>query len=412
MDVKHKNLLLITSAFPYGNGEQFLETEIKILATYFEKIVILPSTFDGNTQKRVLPNNVFVMQPCIPGFFERFKSRGIFQVILNSEHRKIIIRNFLLAVRSGQLKLFLSATSLIISILGNQKYLSLLNKLTDCTVYYYWGHGQSYALPFLQFTNTNKIVMRLHRGDLYETFTDNFLPFRKEQLSKVDVIAPISTDGKQYLSKLYPEFKHKIRVSRLGTQIQNALKKTHDKDTFHMVSVSTVTPIKRVHKIAEALSNVNSNVKIRWTHFGDGNMWGDVVKFTKTFPSNIEFVRGGFVSNLQLMDFYAKNDVKLFINVSESEGIPVSIMEAISFGIPVLATDVGGNKEIVNEEIGILIHPDFSTERLSAAIHNFVNEEYLFCPETIKKFWYRYYFAGDNYKNFCEEILIGNKVCG
>ena len=49
------------------------------------------------------------------------------------------------------------------------------------------------------------------------------------------------------------------------------------------------------------------------------------------------------------------NDFDLFVNMSLSEGIPVSIMEAISFGIPIIATNVGGNAEIVNDETGVLI---------------------------------------------------------
>lgn len=41
--------------------------------------------------------------------------------------------------------------------------------------------------------------------------------------------------------------------------------------------------------------------------------------------------------------------------MSDSEGIPVSIMEAMSFGIPVIARNVGGMSEIVNEENGLLL---------------------------------------------------------
>ena len=44
--------------------------------------------------------------------------------------------------------------------------------------------------------------------------------------------------------------------------------------------------------------------------------------------------------------------VDLFLTVSANEGIPVSIMEAQSFGIPVIATDVGGISEIVNNVNG------------------------------------------------------------
>ena len=61
----------------------------------------------------------------------------------------------------------------------------------------------------------------------------------------------------------------------------------------------------------------------------------------------------------------------MFINVSSTEGIPVSIMEAMSFGIPVIATAVGGTPEIVNNENGYLLSKDPSAKELAEVIQNF-----------------------------------------
>ncbi|MBL3200697.1 glycosyltransferase, partial [Klebsiella pneumoniae] len=55
----------------------------------------------------------------------------------------------------------------------------------------------------------------------------------------------------------------------------------------------------------------------------------------------------GTVPHETIISFFAANPVHLFLNLSTMEGIPVSIMEAISFGIPVVATDVGAVSEIV-----------------------------------------------------------------
>ncbi len=59
----------------------------------------------------------------------------------------------------------------------------------------------------------------------------------------------------------------------------------------------------------------------------------------------------GYGSIDDLMLFFKENSVDLFINASITEGTPVSIMEAISCGIPIIATDVGGNPEIVSEKM-------------------------------------------------------------
>ena len=60
--------------------------------------------------------------------------------------------------------------------------------------------------------------------------------------------------------------------------------------------------------------------------------------------------------------------IDIFINVSSSEGLPVAIMEAISFDIPIIATNVGGTSEIVTPETGILIAPDSAPELIAARI--------------------------------------------
>ena len=74
-------------------------------------------------------------------------------------------------------------------------------------------------------------------------------------------------------------------------------------------------------------------------------------------------------TNEEVMEYYKNNLVDLFVNMSESEGLPVSMMEAMSFGVPVIAPDVGGIKEIVDENSGWLL----SCENCSAEFVEVIN---------------------------------------
>ena len=123
---------------------------------------------------------------------------------------------------------------------------------------------------------------------------------------------------------------------------------------------------------------------------------------------NLSFEIKGNVENNEILDFYNKNFVDLFFNVSETEGIPVSIMEAQSAGIPVLATDVGGTSEIVNNKNGFLIEKDFNVSSVVEIIQNYLNES----PENIKlkrnlsyTNWLEKYNAEKNYTEFAQLIL-------
>ena len=99
----------------------------------------------------------------------------------------------------------------------------------------------------------------------------------------------------------------------------------------------------------------------------------------------------GNIPNERLLNYYRDSYYDIFLNVSTSEGLPVSIMEAMSFGIPCIATDVGGTKEIVDHTInGVLLHEDSSPERIKDAILSIANmteDMYGLLREHARKKW-------------------------
>ena len=114
------------------------------------------------------------------------------------------------------------------------------------------------------------------------------------------------------------------------------------------------------------------------------------------------------VSNEKILEYYSQNYVDLFINVSDNEGIPVSIMEAMSAGIPVVATDVGGTAEIVNEKNGYLIDIDFNPNKVAEIIDAYLNSPMMIQEEFRREaysMWKNNYDAAGNYSNFSEIIL-------
>ena len=96
------------------------------------------------------------------------------------------------------------------------------------------------------------------------------------------------------------------------------------------------------------------------------------------------------------------------MNASTSEGVPVSIMEACSFGIPIVATDVGGISEVVsNGNNGLLLKPDFSIYDYAQAIKTIINlsdSEYENLCHSARNVFLENFDAKNSFTKFCEKI--------
>jgi glycosyltransferase involved in cell wall biosynthesis len=97
------------------------------------------------------------------------------------------------------------------------------------------------------------------------------------------------------------------------------------------------------------------------------------------------------------------------INVSESEGIPVSMMEAMSVCVPVIATNVGGVDEIVeNNYNGILMNANPTPLEISITIQNFLDlpaEDRQQFRINAHSRWMELFNGDINYSKFSDKLL-------
>jgi len=368
-------ILLLTNTFPYGNREPFLETELKYLCQEFENIEIVPVYATMKMIEafpRDLPENASINKGAVMKIrAERvsisnrltglFRNKGILFHIRN-EYSKV----FFSLKRFLTLSKFISNTSAISMTLNN-----ILETGGEYSLYYsYWLNPAALALISLKRLYPYIIcISRVHRGDLYEEENNGYLPFQKLMLENLNMTYVISQDGKNYLSVKYPELKNRLSVSRLGVRRQSQLSRQSTDGVFRLVSCSAMVPVKRLHLLVNALKQ--ETITIIWTHIGTGDEMMRIQSLVKELPSQIRGILLGRLSNTDVLNFYASNPVDLFVNVSRSEGVPVSIMEALSFGIPVLATAVGGTSELVDESNGGLLVKDCSSAQIANALHEF-----------------------------------------
>ena len=399
-----KELILVTAGFPFGMGETFLETEVKYLAEGFDKVNIIAINPSSQTQ-RSLPKNcqATALQINIGGK-EKLKALRYLFTELFWKEVKVIRSVYKKRLTKGVIN------TMLISLYRASKIKAELetqvNK-NDQTFYSYWCDDAALASG-LHKEKHQKIpaVCRTHGWDVYFEVHDlNYLPFRHFIAYQLDAIYPISQKGKEYITEKWmvsnPE---KVEVSRLGVAAQ---KKVNPSGTFTIVSCSNLIPLKRVELIIEGLSNITEH-PINWTHFGDGDEKEHSIQLAKAkLGGNINWEFKGRVPNKEVMQWYRENNPSLFINVSSSEGIPVSIMEAMSFGIPCIATNVGGNSEIVNEQNGKLLAENPTPQEIADAICVFFDSTvFQSKSEGALLTWKEQYNGERNYSNFVGKLSI------
>jgi glycosyltransferase involved in cell wall biosynthesis len=284
------------------------------------------------------------------------------------------------------------------------------------TFYSFWFYDCIYLAWLKKKGFVNKAITRAHGGDLYEERVSlkGKMLFRNFQLKYLDNILSVSKAGAQYLVNKYPKYKNKISTLYLGSN-NEGLPKISDVQTtdFVLVSCARVRWNKRIHKIAEMLQYIE--FPITWIHIGDENLdakndWSIPVyienKEALKMKANVKVVSTGLLNYSQIIEIYKNKRIDLFISLSEEEGIPVSMMEAISFSIPVLSTDVGGCKEIVTDQTGILIPLQTDMKEVAQIITGFKESEKNTATyrNGVRAFWEAHFDAEKNYKEFFKII--------
>lgn len=402
-------LILFTADFPYGTGETFLETEIVYLAKGFDKVKIV-SQNTSSKECRSLPDNCSVERINLSiSSVDKIKALfGVFNPLFWKE-RKVIKSVYGKRLTKGII------FTMLISLYRAKKVKAAVSRLqqTDQSAvkqyfYSYWCDDVALGLAMAQVEFPKiKTLCRIHRWDVYfEESAVGYLPFRHTITQQIGKIVSISQDGIDYAKAVWKTgLDEKFVLSRLG--IYNSVTPSIIERNFCLlVSCSNIIPVKRVHLIAEALQEIPETA-IKWVHFGDGSERKALETLIKKLPPNIQVEFMGRRDNREIYTYYTEHRPDLFINVSSSEGVPVSIMEAMSFGIPVIATNVGGNGEIVNNDNGFLLSSSVSLREIVTAINQFTQ---LSSPQLMEmrkhsfETWNSGYNAEVNYNKFVNFI--------
>ncbi len=410
------NLILFTESYPYilGGEQNFLEVEAGYLSSTFERVLIVPQRLAGDLLKKLPPVDVDISYARLISSYGPIRTLllGIFSWLFLQD---ILDRPSLLLFPVALKRLAFCAGRAKLTYRWLKKWLNAQGSDgSDCLLYTYWFDQAAVggALVKQEFPGV-KLVSRAHGYDIYddEYYRPVYWPCRRFVFSQLNHLFPASKNGADYLKNRYRPFISNCDHAHLGVVDPGFISHPSDDGVFRIVSCSMLEWVKRIDLIMDSVctaARLRKDQKFEWIHIGNGKNKTEFQKrLEKTFPPNARGYFREYVDRADLMNFYKSTPVDVFINLSSTEGgAPVSIMEAASCGIPVIATNVGGNPEIALEQNGILVGANPSPEEVANAMFLLMDDPELAKSKRLgsRKTWETRFNADVNFLNFARRL--------
>ncbi len=239
----------------------------------------------------------------------------------------------------------------------------------------------------------------------------------KHVIKKADKIIAVSNATKNYVVSLGAD-PEKIEVLHNGVDLVRfrPISKVKDemrrelgifKDERVVLTVRRLVFKNGIDTLLESAEiAVKKNPKLVFVVVGKGPDFKQVKEKIKQSGLQRNFRLTGFVSDEDLPSYY--NVADLFVLPSKSgEGLPLVALEAMACGLPVIATNVGGISEVLDEDFGKLVPPDLP-DSLAEALLDFFQKDLATLKKDLRKRMEQKYSWDKNVEKLCkiyEELI-------
>lgn len=348
--MKNKQIAYITAFIPFGKIESFVLEEICSVRKLCNNVLIVPrnppqEVFHEKAKELVsstigmpLLNGVIIFRfLCALISMRVWKIMGV--VFKESRNFKTLVKNFIIFPKSVYLA-------------------KILKEQNVEHIHAHWASTTTTMAYIIHRLTGIPYSFTLHRWDIYEN------SMLEEKVRMANFARCISIAGKNdVLTIIGKQLENKVRMIHMGVEVPEVIHhvKRERQETI-LMTPANLLPVKGHRYMIEACNLLKSKgIKVKYWIVGGGllekdlkqqvqeAMLEDAVMFLGRLPHDqvLEMYRKRLVDVVVLPSIYAGDNIH--------EGIPVALMEAMSYEIPVLSTETGSIPELISDGSGIIV---------------------------------------------------------
>lgn len=210
------------------------------------------------------------------------------------------------------------------------------------------------------------VVFHLHGGG-FARFYENCKPWQRRVvrhfLDRAECIITVSQRCQAWMREVTAN----PRVVTIPNPVSLPQASPTERSGALVCFVGRIEQSKGVFDLVEAVNEVRQTIpNVRLECAGDGDIEAAVRHvLVRGIRANVHFT--GWISPRRREDLLARAAV--FVLPSHTEGMPMSLLEAMAAGCPVIATDVGGVPDVVADGVNGLLVPAGDRDALALALH-------------------------------------------
>jgi colanic acid/amylovoran biosynthesis glycosyltransferase len=342
----------ITVQTPYGSREQFILPEIIEFVNSGNEVVVLPLRPDKKLFEGQEPSTVSKYTLAIPLHSPGVVILGI-SIFLRRPFRSMGLLSTIVS-NSGSLKKVFKN----LAVLAKGLTLSEVVKRREVEhIHAHWASTSATAAYIASYMSGIPWSFTCHRWDIAE---NNML---KEKVRSAKFVRVINDNGyNEVINIAGDEIKDKCIKLHVGINISpEAPKLKKHKDKFTIAVPANLVEVKGHIYLIDAIKLLaDKGYSVLCNFYGEGTMKETLKNKVNELNLNKDIIFNDKLAHDELLAKYENGEfdcviLPSIVTATEKEGIPVSLMEAMAYKIPVVSTNTGGIPELLKDEAGILV---------------------------------------------------------